>query len=939
MKIFRLLLFLVPLLAHPPQKPPKPLHFRLGPGNLVFLSSNRDISELQLTPLLVAAQVDGTLTGVDRDSGAIRWSVDLGPVILGTLCVLSSSAPIDDPYEFWAIEPYGEGALYFFTLQGGLTRVPFTVSDLILASPFSVDQDKIFTGTRRTSMVYVDVETGEISNIAHPLLMAVGRTDYELTIASKSDNRAWNISYTKYGENNLHSDLRGQSISADSIDGALVLPFQEKALLSVDARSNTPQWVAHLNATCTGVYDVYDVDGQHVMVRHPTGARDYASGTYLGAVDGGFYAMLSEHYPAVVQAASPARFSASSGLMSPEEFREAVIGVHRSTDRNTLIRALPESPRPLLIDPPAEKSSFLRVLIRLFENSVFTAVLMAVVYYSLKAGLIPPVGRVLRREKSVIIEKTPEKVAVIEEVKEEPKIEGEPKTQEKPKIIEEPEIKEVDEVKPSTAPSENIADLGENSEGKDSDPELDLLDSPPAEDTASPATEPLKEDEKPRVSFEPEALLAAPTPKKKRKRGSRGGKNKKKTDVTEPPPSNVSEELLTNDVELVIRQSAPALGKSRLEILDEVLGYGSHGTVVYKGTFENRPVAVKRMLLDFYDVASHEVTLLQESDDHPNVVRYFCLRQSDRFLYIALELCQANLEDVVVRKSVSLDNISDALAQMTAGLVHLHRLQIVHRDIKPANILVVPAASGIRVLISDFGLCKKLEPDESSFRGTTASGTSGWRAPELLRGNRVSKLVDIFSLGLVFFYLLTGGGHPFGDRYSREGNILKGKVSLDSVSDAEGRDLIRKMLDLDPRKRIRTENVLRHPFFWANDKKIEFLLKVSDKLNFLSRDSAEVAEFEKSSRVVFNGLSEWRSQFDSQFFANINTFRRYDSSKLMDLLRVIRNKYHHINEIPPEFGITEENFYHYFAQLFPELMMYCYYFVERTMRADFESFF
>lgn len=56
---------------------------------------------------------------------------------------------------------------------------------------------------------------------------------------------------------------------------------------------------------------------------------------------------------------------------------------------------------------------------------------------------------------------------------------------------------------------------------------------------------------------------------------------------------------------------------------DTSVGYGSHGTVVYKGEFDGRAVAVKRLLIDFYDVAYHEVKLLQESDDHPNVVRYF----------------------------------------------------------------------------------------------------------------------------------------------------------------------------------------------------------------------------------------------------------------------------------------------------------------------------
>jgi hypothetical protein len=56
----------------------------------------------------------------------------------------------------------------------------------------------------------------------------------------------------------------------------------------------------------------------------------------------------------------------------------------------------------------------------------------------------------------------------------------------------------------------------------------------------------------------------------------------------------------------------------------KILGYGSHGTVVYRGQFQGRPVAVKRLLLDFFDVADQEVELLMQSDHHTNVIRYYC---------------------------------------------------------------------------------------------------------------------------------------------------------------------------------------------------------------------------------------------------------------------------------------------------------------------------
>lgn len=128
-----------------------------------------------------------------------------------------------------------------------------------------------------------------------------------------------------------------------------------------------------------------------------------------------------------------------------------------------------------------------------------------------------------------------------------------------------------------------------------------------------------------------------------------------------------------------------------IKVSDTILGVGSHGTVVYSGSFEGRRVAVKRLLREFYDLADSEVKLLQESDSHPNVVRYFFKEECHQFTYLALELCPASLYDIV-EKQDSNDHLAaawqsvdhrDAIHQILSGLQHLHNLNIVHRDIKP----------------------------------------------------------------------------------------------------------------------------------------------------------------------------------------------------------------------------------------------------------------
>lgn len=272
---------------------------------------------------------------------------------------------------------------------------------------------------------------------------------------------------------------------------------------------------------------------------------------------------------------------------------------------------------------------------------------------------------------------------------------------------------------------------------------------------------------------------------------------------------------------------------------------------MYKGSLQGRAVAVKRLLHDFVTLASREVAILQDADDHPNVIRYYYQEAQSSFLFIALELCPASLADIIERPDAHRDisnvfNPKRALRQVSLGLRHLHALKIVHRDIKPQNILISTGKKGAldgghRMLISDFGLCKKLEVDQTSFAptayGAMAAGTVGWRAPEILRGEvkldesamgdadsqssrgsttvgsggstgtviggagrtRLTKSVDIFALGCLFYYVLTNGSHPYGDRFEREVNIMKDEKSLDGVmhfgeEGVEAIDLITSML-------------------------------------------------------------------------------------------------------------------------------------------------
>ena len=144
------------------------------------------------------------------------------------------------------------------------------------------------------------------------------------------------------------------------------------------------------------------------------------------------------------------------------------------------------------------------------------------------------------------------------------------------------------------------------------------------------------------------------------------------------------------------------------------------------------------------------------------------MEQDRQFRYIALEYCSATLQDYIEGRYTSpvggnnppLDSLT-ILRQATQGLLHLHTLDICHRDIKPHNVLIsMPGKKGdVRAMISDFGLCKKLKVGRMSFsRRSGIAGTEGWIAPEMMLGNRSTTCaVDIFSLGCVYYFVLSKG--------------------------------------------------------------------------------------------------------------------------------------------------------------------------------------
>ena len=776
------------------------------------------------------------------------------------------------------------------------------------------------------------------------------------------------------------------------------------------------------------------------------------SSAYIQRIgDDQWFAMSGQNSPALVLNAPDAQWPQSDlrSFSSKEDYYNSLVGVHYNLGKPGNFQTSPKVPGEHLIDGPtrgmieapngkhfpvpyypgddsphdifrpppsnhipladdSHSSSLSRILnsaLRVLENALAFLIFFVFLLVAIKTGWAPQLAGILELTEKLKLQpsnndksNTDNKMVMVT-VEDMAQSEVSEKTPAKPESSE-----ESTELTSNDIPDGNqeafSSKLSKNSIDKD--------------DASNPTSKKVgfEEDTKPLL---PDASNpASPGAPKKRKRGTRGGKknNSKKKDketigttVVEEKVEDVLQSAVSvvNDANIRTFQNTNELNPTQMSLLDvskEVLGYGSHGTVVLKGVFEKREVAVKRMLLDFYEVASQEVTLLQESDDHPNVIRYYCKQASDRFLYIALELCPGTLEDLIEKPDRFRDlsnslTPSQVMYQIASGVQHLHYLKIVHRDLKPQNILVAPpkilhkkdpskkhsqeVLGPARMLISDFGLCKKLEGDQSSFRATTAhaAGTSGWRAPELLidegdslynhtstnsenseplvidtlSNRRATRAIDIFSMGCVFYYILTNGQHPFGDKYMREANIVQGTYSLDyldeyQMADAvEAKDLISRMISRNPRQRPDATNVLLHPLFWSPERRLDFLLKVSDRFEVEPRDppSALLNLLEADAAKVVG--MDWHSKLDKGFVENLGKYRKYHGNKIMDLLRAMRNKSHHFNDLPEKVRVNmepyPEGYLTYFTKRFPLLLMVIYYVVKDNLASEpmFKSFF
>ncbi|XP_065873321.1 calcium-dependent protein kinase SK5 isoform X2 [Euphorbia lathyris] len=310
------------------------------------------------------------------------------------------------------------------------------------------------------------------------------------------------------------------------------------------------------------------------------------------------------------------------------------------------------------------------------------------------------------------------------------------------------------------------------------------------------------------------------------------------------------------------------------------LGQGQFGTTylcTHKSTTLNyacKSIPKRKLLCkEDYEDVWREIQIMHHLSEHPHVVRISGAYEDLYCVHLVMEVCEGGeLFDRIVKKGHYSEREAAKLIKTIVGVVETcHSLGVMHRDLKPENFLFENDEEDAALKATDFGLSVFYKPGESF---TDVVGSPYYVAPEVLR-KHYGPEADVWSAGIIL-YILLSGVPPFWaeTEIGIFRQILQAKLDFESepwpsISDS-AKDLIRKMLERSPKRRLTAHEVLCHPWIVddriAPDKPLD-----SAVLSRLKQFSAMNKLKKMALRVIAESLSEEEIGGLKELFKMIDT--------------------------------------------------------------------
>ena len=365
------------------------------------------------------------------------------------------------------------------------------------------------------------------------------------------------------------------------------------------------------------------------------------------------------------------------------------------------------------------------------------------------------------------------------------------------------------------------------------------------------------------------------------------GDNKKKSNksFTYEDKASKDEEILENKKE---KEKINKIENNKMiddYIIKNTIGKGTFSTVKLGEHIKTKQkVAIKILnkekIKEKEDLEriKREIKILQMMD-HPNIIKTYKISENAKNYYIIMEYCDGGelFNYIVEKEKLDENEASMFFYQLISALEYIHSLGITHRDLKPENLLLV---NNKIIKIIDFGLSNYFNGEKQL---ETPCGSPSYASPEIIKGEAYNGFnIDIWASGIILFAMLCGylpfdddeeeedddedeaGKHSSEDDINRKSSkeissddsednevlfqkILEGKLEFPSHLSSDAVDLMKKILVVDPNKRIQIKDIKKHKFFLLGQK--NFLLNQKNILQHQTSKDGNSKDKKKANKI------------------------------------------------------------------------------------------
>ena len=353
--------------------------------------------------------------------------------------------------------------------------------------------------------------------------------------------------------------------------------------------------------------------------------------------------------------------------------------------------------------------------------------------------------------------------------------------------------------------------------------------------------------------------------------------------------------------------------KSDFDYIKE-LGEGSYGQVHLVSHKKTKAMYALKIIdklakenLEVKENFNREIEIMYKLD-HPNIVKLYGHFEDDRYCYFLMQyIPKKSLYDIIpeIIEKKNLKLVASIMKDVLKAVYYLHKMRpiIIHRDIKSDNILLDGRNNAF---LTDFGWSNYIEGFK---KRTTACGTPVYLPPEIVKETGHDETADIWSIGVLLF-LLTTGQYPFwGNNMAElEMKIKNLNINWPKNMDPDAKDLITKILKLNPKERPNIQQILNHKFittYYPNV--VDELIKPDhqerrtfvvskDNPKTWSTANKKIVKFHDSIKENNNNINDRRKRTNKKNYS-IHISKRNKNNFIINLNKTLNEKRHNSNSI------------------------------------------